>query len=196
MSNLAQHRCSNKSDDFIVGDVVVLDDCWTINLSLATVVKIECNWIAVTWNDDSAHSEIRRDFLRHATIQEIQAGHRINLSNSTPLESMGDDSHIENHISPLCHVDEKTALNNMKQAEPLEKEVARLNSIVERQKSELVAMQIEIDLLNKIVEAVKREFCIFHEFTKRFDETTDTATMAGTMAGFAENIEEILGGEA
>lgn len=66
---------------------------------------------------------------------------------SDTIQSMGDDTHIENHISPLCHVDEKTALNNMKQAEPLEKEVARLNSIIERQKAEMVAMQVQIDEL-------------------------------------------------
>ena len=66
---------------------------------------------------------------------------------SDTIQSMGDDAHIENHISPLCHVDEKTALNNMKQAEPLETEVARLNSIVERLKAENVAMQARIDEL-------------------------------------------------
>ena len=97
--------------------------------------------------------------------------------------------------STLNHI-ESCYIGKKKQVELLQTEVARLNSIVERQKSELVAMQVEIDLLNKTVEAVKREFCIFHEFTKLFDENTDTATMAGTMAGFAENIEEILGGVA
>lgn len=44
--------------------------------------------------------------LKHTTTQEIQAGHRINLSNSTPLESLGDDAHIENHVSPLCIVND------------------------------------------------------------------------------------------
>ncbi|MEI1708097.1 hypothetical protein V8Q18_00945 [Acinetobacter baumannii] len=33
--------------------------------------------------------------IRHATPEEIAAGHRID-------NDMGDDSHIENHISPLC----------------------------------------------------------------------------------------------
>ncbi|MCR4532723.1 hypothetical protein [Acinetobacter venetianus] len=33
--------------------------------------------------------------VRHATPQEIAAGHRID-------NDMGDDSHIENHVSPLC----------------------------------------------------------------------------------------------
>lgn len=33
--------------------------------------------------------------IRHATPEEIAVGHRID-------NDMGDDSHIENHISPLC----------------------------------------------------------------------------------------------
>ena len=33
--------------------------------------------------------------IRHATPEEIAAGHRID-------NDIGDDSHIENHISPLC----------------------------------------------------------------------------------------------
>ncbi|WP_272397497.1 hypothetical protein [Acinetobacter baumannii] len=37
------------------------------------------------------------NLLRHATPEEIAAGHRID-------NDMGDDSHIENHISPLCEV--------------------------------------------------------------------------------------------
>ena len=35
--------------------------------------------------------------FRHATEQEIAAGHRID-------NDMGDDSHIENHISKNCKV--------------------------------------------------------------------------------------------
>ncbi|KHO16808.1 hypothetical protein NT90_04095 [Acinetobacter baumannii] len=35
--------------------------------------------------------------IRHATPEEIAAGHRID-------NDMGDDSHIENHISPNCEV--------------------------------------------------------------------------------------------
>ena len=187
MSNLTQLATSD--NDFLVGDVVVFDEKLSMRDDLLTVDAVLDGGRYLGLSDYRYALPVDR--VRHATAEEIQASKRL-----ATIQSMGDDTHIENHVSPLCHVDEKTALNNMKQAEPLEKEVARLNSIVERQKSELVAMQIEIDLLNKIVEAVKREFCIFHEFTKLFNENTDTATMAGTMAGFAENIEEILGGEA
>lgn len=38
---------------------------------------------------------ISQGLIRHATPQEIAVGHRID-------SDMGDDSHIENHISPLC----------------------------------------------------------------------------------------------
>ncbi len=49
--------------------------------------------------------------LRHATPEEIAAGHRID-------NDMGDDSHIENHVSPLCkvteaNVDEALKLNRL-----------------------------------------------------------------------------------
>jgi len=37
------------------------------------------------------------EYIRHATPEEIAAGHRID-------NDMGDDSHIENHISKNCKV--------------------------------------------------------------------------------------------
>ncbi|MFL4437621.1 hypothetical protein [Acinetobacter baumannii] len=45
----------------------------------------------LVWNRDGFHINL----LRHATPEEIAAGHRID-------NDMGDDSHIENHISPNC----------------------------------------------------------------------------------------------
>ena len=55
--------------------------------------------------------------LRHATPEEIAAGHRIEsckcvvtrtyengTCNKCGMQDMGDDSHIENHVSPLCKV--------------------------------------------------------------------------------------------
>lgn len=38
---------------------------------------------------------ILKKHIRHATPEEIAAGHRID-------NDMGDDTHIENHISPNC----------------------------------------------------------------------------------------------
>ena len=41
-------------------------------------------------------------YMRHATQQEIAAGHR--FDHFVDINDMGDDSHIENYISPLCKV--------------------------------------------------------------------------------------------
>ncbi|WEI17382.1 hypothetical protein PY247_12865 [Acinetobacter proteolyticus] len=46
------------------------------------------------------HDGFHKSLCRHATTEEIAAGHRI-------YNDMGDDSHIENHISPLCKVEVK-----------------------------------------------------------------------------------------
>jgi len=43
--------------------------------------------------------KVSRFDVRHLTPEEIAAGHRID-------NDMGDDSHIENHISPLCKVED------------------------------------------------------------------------------------------
>lgn len=86
------------------------------------------------------------------------------ISNSSDF-IMGDDAHIENHISPLCLSDSRKnesqspwsikqdALSRMescyieqkKHVELLQTEVTRLNSTVERLKAENVAMQVELD---------------------------------------------------
>ncbi|MGQ1234091.1 hypothetical protein ACT43E_08140 [Acinetobacter baumannii] len=46
-------------------------------------------------NDKGKNRRVSYKTIRHATPQEIAAGHRID-------NDMGDDSHIENHISPHC----------------------------------------------------------------------------------------------
>nr|WP_151765256.1 hypothetical protein [Acinetobacter soli] len=40
--------------------------------------------------------------FRHATPEEIAAGHRID--HFVDINDMGDDTHIENHVSPNCKV--------------------------------------------------------------------------------------------
>ncbi len=40
--------------------------------------------------------------LIHATPEEIAAGHRID--HFVDINDMGDDTHIENHVSPNCKV--------------------------------------------------------------------------------------------
>ena len=41
--------------------------------------------------------DLMEQFVRHATPEEIAVGHRIE-------NDMGDDTHIENHVSPNCKV--------------------------------------------------------------------------------------------
>jgi len=88
--------------------------------------------------------------------------HRINTND------MGDDAHIENHISPL----------------------------IERLKVENVVLQAKVDELQKRLDAVKLDLSIFSDFIKRFDANTDTATIVGTLYGFVDELEQSLGGEA
>ncbi len=42
--------------------------------------------------------------FRHAEPKEIEAKHRIDQTSVKPIADMGDDSPIENHISPNCKV--------------------------------------------------------------------------------------------
>ena len=45
---------------------------------------------------------ISQGLIRHATPEEIAAGHRID--HFVDVNDMGDDTHIENHVSPNCKV--------------------------------------------------------------------------------------------
>ncbi|AVZ06915.1 hypothetical protein DBQ26_04390 [Acinetobacter pittii] len=78
--------------EFKVGDKVVFKSS-----SLSACVKdvkevLRCAGdYYLVWKKDGFHVNL----LRHATPEEIAAGHRID-------NDLGDDSHIESHISPLC----------------------------------------------------------------------------------------------
>ncbi len=115
------------------------------------------------------------------------------ISNSSNF-IMGDDAHIENHISLLCLSDSRKnesqsplsikqdALSRMescyieqkKHVELLQTEVTRLNSTVERLKAENVAMQVELDKSRN--QAYKHlESCenSLNSQTERFDELSE-----------------------
>ena len=93
---------------FKVGQDVVLK-----NSSQNKVMSIQAyndEFIRAYWSKKE-YSFAHESNFRHATEQEIAAGHRID-------NDMGDDSHIENHISPNCklseaHVDEALKLNRL-----------------------------------------------------------------------------------
>jgi hypothetical protein len=107
---------------FNVGEAVVLK-----NSSQNKVMRIQAyndEFIRAYYGDQD-YSFAHESNFRHATPEEIAAGHRIESSNSQAIsdcslsnlcqndtqnslsikqenQDMGDDSHIENHISPLC----------------------------------------------------------------------------------------------
>lgn len=79
---------------FKVGQDVVLN-----NSSQNKVMRIQAyndEFIRAYWSKKE-YSFAHESNFRHATEQEIAAGHRID-------NDMGDDSHIENHVSPNCKV--------------------------------------------------------------------------------------------
>lgn len=118
---------------FKVGDKVVLinnEDSrilvvdfagWDTNLSVIGLSKYK-DIRGYVWG---------KDLFRHATPEEIAAGHRIDTNTGvtvitpsgnskvkgglTAFVDMGDDSHIENHVSPNCKkFDERVNSNETK----------------------------------------------------------------------------------
>ena len=89
----------NEVSMFKVGEAVVLK-----NSSQNKVMKIQAyndEFIRAYWSKKE-YSFAHESNFRHATEQEIAAGHRID--HFVDANNMGDDSHIENHISPNCKV--------------------------------------------------------------------------------------------
>lgn len=81
--------------EFKVGDYVIyMHPAYTL-VYLVQVVKGMEILVNEVWFD-SYH-------YRHATPEEIAAGHRIDTKQ---IEDIGDDFPIENHISPNCKVND------------------------------------------------------------------------------------------
>ena len=112
---------------FKVGEAVVLK-----NSSQNKVMRIQAyndEFIRAYWSKKE-YSFAHESNFRHATPEEIKAGHRIDhivdvneivdanagvtvitpkgtskvKGGMTAFVDMGDDTHIENHVSPLCKV--------------------------------------------------------------------------------------------
>ena len=90
---------------FKVGDRVVRLDLDSPHIY--SIMRIEDGLFTIgrkvkhrTWGTWLECSEIRL-----ASPEEIAAGHRIDHIGD--VNDMGDDSHIENHVSPLCKVEVK-----------------------------------------------------------------------------------------
>lgn len=101
MSNLTEQTTTGNRE-FKGGDWVVLANSVSREPSLAQILKTDGRWPIIKWLDDNTESNVRLDFLRHATDEEIAAGRRIEHVVESDDMIMGDDAHIENHISPLC----------------------------------------------------------------------------------------------
>jgi hypothetical protein len=82
---------------FNVGEAVVLK-----NSSQNKVMKIQAHndeFIRAYWSKGE-YSFAHESNFRHATPEEIAVEHRID--HIVDVNDMGDDTHIENHVSPLC----------------------------------------------------------------------------------------------
>ena len=79
---------------FKVGQDVVLKD--SSQNKVMSIQAYNDEFIRAYWSKRE-YSFAHESNFRHATPEEIKAGHRID-------NDMGDDSHIENHVSPNCKV--------------------------------------------------------------------------------------------
>ncbi len=161
MNDLNIPNPTTTDNDFLVGDTIFLKDG-------KTVLTVEHVWgDGCVWCHDGSMYESHE--VEHATLEQIEASKRLIPSNNRELKSMGDDAHIENRVSPLCLSDfskndsqadlsiKDDALNRMESCYiemknkvlQLESENLQLSQKCERQAAEMVAMQVEIDLLRQ-----------------------------------------------
>ena len=103
---------------FKVGDKVVNDAFINSDIYVFKKLMPEIGMALIAHDDDEGACGLYS--LRHATPEEIAAGHRIDTNTGvtvitpkgtskvkgglTAFVDMGDDTHIENHVSPLCKV--------------------------------------------------------------------------------------------
>ena len=120
--------------EFKVGDKVVLEN----EPSLAQILQTDGRWSIIKWLDDNTESNVRLDFLRHATDEEIAAGRR--------LDHFRDVADVENHISPKCRI------NCFQDDTSMGTRTVDIESENERLKTENLAMQVEIDLLKEALD--------------------------------------------
>ena len=118
----------NEVSMFKVGDKAVFTDIrgsCVITYDGKSEGPLKLHWLS--YPDGTTGYIFSLDRIRHATPEEIAAGHRIESSNSQAIsdcsvsnlcqndtqnslpikqgnQDMGDDTHIENHVSPLCKV--------------------------------------------------------------------------------------------
>ena len=180
MTNIPKPVAANNSD-FVVGD----DPLYTITCTYCDRLFEDDSDLNNTLYDDELdeYHDGCPDCKTDSWMMDIIPVSKSNLisrkqfllKNGLPyftykeLLEIGDDAHIENHISPLCLSDSRKnesqspwsikqdALSRMescyieqkKHVELLQTEVTRLNSAVERLKAENVVLQARIDDLER-----------------------------------------------
>lgn len=115
---------------FKVGDLAVFSDSGTYKNPLLKIVHIPLQKVVIVSTGINGYAEFTH--LRHATPEEIAAGRRIDkpiesfdefmdhceknnivvnrdefLKELRDFESLGDDSDLEYHVSPLCKIEVK-----------------------------------------------------------------------------------------
>ena len=98
----------NEVSMFKTGEQVVMTDADDYN-SIFTVVGKPFRMYQLKGPDDLFYGRLDIQ-IRHATSEEVAAGHRI--THSVNVNDMGYNTHIENHVSPNCKKFEEQVGNN------------------------------------------------------------------------------------
>ena len=100
--NVTQHPCANKCSEFKKGDCIVFDSVYRTSAVLKiAVIADDKGYVVLEIKNKRYIADLSE--IRPATNVEIAAGHRIG-------NDMGDDAHIENHISQLCKTESQPVL--------------------------------------------------------------------------------------
>ena len=148
MSNLTEQTTTGNRE-FKGGDWVVLANSVSRESSLAQILKTDGRWSIIKWLDDNTESNVRLDFLRHATDEEIAAGRRIEHVVESDDMIMGDDEHIENHISPLI---ERLKVENVVLQAKVDELQAENKMLHEAAATHLRNQNHFMDLYNRLIE--------------------------------------------
>lgn len=118
MTNISKPKQQNNSD-FVEGDTVVFKyNYQPHHLMIIDTVLGDGRYVGV----DSYRWAFPAKDLRHATPVEIQLKRRVNKS--VEISEMGDDAHIENHISPKCKTISNDVQIHLSNAFAAQKEVS------------------------------------------------------------------------
>ena len=146
------------SSNFVVGDAVVYLSAKKLDtIHYIRTVSTKFEYVVL----DNA-DVVNFDSIRHATVAEFTNNRRLPQGVTFADVDLGDDAHIENHISPLCLSDSR---KNESQS-PLsikQDALSRMESCYIEQKKHVERLQTEVTRLNSTVERLKAENKMLHE---------------------------------